>query len=96
VGHGVLVTEMLKKRRQRGQPVSDTGTDQGPASKIVTPGDHVRSRHGTEFLWALDAGEQHEVLERVFVSTFGVGVADVLEPLNLGRDCGQALELGRG
>ena len=41
-------------------------------------------------------GEQHEVLHRAFVGAAAVPVADVGEPLDLGRHAGQAVELGGG
>ena len=43
-----------------------------------------------------DAGEAHEILHRVFVGAAGVRVAEIGEPLDLGRHVGQPVELGGG
>src|SRR5579862_366750 len=51
--------------------------------------------HIAELLGPFDAGKQHKVLDRVFVSSLGGGIADILEPLGFGRNLGQALELSR-
>ena len=56
----------------------------------------MRAGHVAEFFRPLDAGKEHEVLDRVFVGAPGARVADILEPFDLGRHIGQALELGGG
>ena len=56
----------------------------------------VGARHGAEFFRANDAGKAHEILDSVFVDAPGVGVAEVGEPLDLGRHVGEAVELGGG
>ena len=96
VGHGVPVAEILKQRGQRCQPVPDGRTAQDPICKIIAPGDHMRARHRPEFFRSLDAGKQHEILDRIFIGATGAGVADVCEPLDLGRDISEPLELGGG
>ena len=53
----------------------------------------MRARHAAEFFRAENAGEAHEVLHRVFVGAAGVPVADVGEPLDLGRNVGQPVKL---
>jgi len=61
VGHGILVAEILKQRRQRGQPVPDGCADQGPVAKpvteIVAPGNDMCAGHVAEFFRPLDAGK---------------------------------------
>ena len=51
----------------------------------------VRNSSRTE-----NAGEAHEVLHCVFVGAAGVPIADVGEPLDLGRHVGEFLEFGGG
>ena len=43
-----------------------------------------------------DAGEAHEVLQRVLVGAPGALVAQVGEPLDFGRDVGELLKAGGG
>jgi hypothetical protein len=62
--------------------------------EIVAPGDHMRPCHGAEFVEPHDAGEAHEVVDRVFVSRPGMKVPDIGEPLELGGHIGQPVELG--
>jgi hypothetical protein len=52
----------------------------------------MRARHGAELLRPDDAGEAHEVADRVFVDAAGVGVAEIGEPLD--RDCPESGGIG--
>jgi hypothetical protein len=52
-------------------------------------------RYEPEFLRPLDAGKQHEVLDRVLVGALGVRIADILEPLDFRRNIGQTFEIRR-
>ena len=64
--------------------------------QLVAPGDDVRAGHGPKLLRPGDAGEPHEVADRVLVGAPGAAVGDVGKPFDLGRDLGQALKLGGG
>jgi alkylhydroperoxidase/carboxymuconolactone decarboxylase family protein YurZ len=77
---------------QRGQPVPDRRAAEPTAAQLVAPGDQMRAGHGAEFRRTENAGEAHEVLHRVFVRAAGVPVADVGEPLDLGRHVGEFLD----
>ena len=48
------------------------------------------------FLRTPDAGEAHEILDRVLIGAAGMGVAEVGEPFDLGRHVGEPVELGGG
>ena len=74
----------------------DRGTAKPAARQFVAPGDDVRTRHRPEFLRPANAGEAHEVTDCVFVDAAGVGIAEIGEPLDLGRHVGQSMELGGG
>ena len=64
--------------------------------QVVAPGDDVRPGDAAELLRLPDAGEAHEVGQRVLVGAPRGRAAEVGEPLQLGRHVGQALEgLGR-
>ena len=52
--------------------------------------------HGAEFLRLGDAGEPHEVADRVLVGTPCARVAKIGKPLDLGQHVRQAVELGGG
>jgi len=98
VGHGVPVAEILEQRRQRRQPVPDGRAAQLSAiiTELVAPGDDMRAGHVAEFLRLLDAGKQHEVLDRMFVGALGAGIADICEPFGLRGNIAQPLELRCG
>ena len=95
VGDGVLVAEILKKRRQRREAMPDRRSVQCPLSELIAPCDHVGWSNNPEFLWSLDTYEQHEVPNGVLIGSFRVQVADILKPLRFGRHVGQTLEVGR-
>jgi hypothetical protein len=65
-------------------------------AKSFAPGDDMRPRHKAEFFGSLDAGKEHEVLDRIRVGALGVWIADVLEPFGLGRHVGEFLKLAGG
>ena len=96
VGDGVLLAQIFEQRRERRQPVADRRAAEFAPAQLVAPGDEMRARHGAKFLRTPDAGEAHEVLHRVFVGAAGVGVAEIGEPLDLGRHVGEVLKLGGG
>ena len=65
-------------------------------ASVVAPGDDVRARHGAKLLRPHDAGEAHEIPHRVFVGAAGARVAEIGEPLDLGRHVGEPVKLGGG
>jgi hypothetical protein len=56
--------------------------------------DDVSTRHCPKLVRPTDASKLHEIAHCVFVSTARVLVADVGEPLDVGRHVGQAVEFG--
>ena len=97
VGDGVLVAEILEQRRQRGETVPDgraARIRRRSAREVVAPGDDVGAGHDAELLRARDAGEPHEVADRVLVGAPVFGLRILREPLDLGRHVGQPPELG--
>jgi hypothetical protein len=56
----------------------------------------MRPAHGAKCLRPANAGEAHEVVDRVLVGASGASVADVGEPFDLGRYLRQTLKLGGG
>ena len=96
MGDGVLLAEIFEQRGERREPVPDRAAAKPAPHQLVAPGDDVRARHGAKFLRPHDAGEAHEVLHRVFVGAPGVRVAEIGEPLDLGRHVGQPVKLGGG
>ena len=96
MGDGVLLAEIFEQRRERREPVPDRAAAKPAPRQVVAPGDDVRARHGAKFLRPADAGEPHEIPHRVFVGAPGARVAEIGEPLDLGRHVGQAVELGGG
>ena len=52
--------------------------------------------HGAEFFRPGNAGELHEIADRVLIRAPGAAIADIGEPLDLGRDVGQPVKLGGG
>jgi hypothetical protein len=77
------------------QPVPACGTFEPAALKVIAPGDDMRPGDNAEFLGANDAGEPHEVADGDLLNASGAKVGEVVEPLDLQRDVGEALELGR-
>ena len=96
VGDGVLLAEIFEQRGERREPVPDRAAAKPAPRQLVAPGDDVRARHGAKFLRPGDAGEAHEIPDRVFVGAARAGVAEIGEPLDLGRHVGQPVELGGG
>ena len=96
MGDGVLLAQIFEQRGERREPVPDRAAAKPAPHQLVAPGDDVRARHGAEFLRPHDAGEAHEILHRVFVGAAGVRVAEIGEPLDLGRHVGELVELGGG
>ena len=74
----------------------DRAAAQLAPSKIVAPGDDVRARHGAELVGPHDAGKAHKVPDRVLIGPPGLRVAQIGEPLDLGRHVGEMVELGGG
>ena len=94
MGDGVLVAQILEQRRQRREPVPDRAAAKPAPRQVVAPGDDVGARHRAKFLRPDDAGEAHEIPHRVFVSAAGARVAEIGEPLDLGRHVRQPMKLG--
>jgi hypothetical protein len=78
--------------------VPDCGAAELAAGKVVAPGDDMGTglRCGAEFFRPVDAGEAHEVADRVFVRSAGAPVADIGEPLDLGGHIREAVKRGGG
>ena len=96
VGDGILLAEIVEQRRERGEPVPDRAAAKPAVRELVAPGDDVRARHSSNFLRPGDAGESHEVADRILVGTLCARVAEIGEPLDLRRYVRQAVELGGG
>ena len=96
MGDSVLFAEILEQRGEGGQAMPNGHAAQGALHQVVAPGDDVGARDGAEFFWFDDAGETHEVLQRVFVGAARALVAEVGEPFDFGRNVGQVLELDGG
>jgi hypothetical protein len=77
-------------------PGKDTAAGKETVKEKRDRANNMRAGHDTEFFRPVDAGEAHEILNRVFVGAPGVGVGDVGEPFDLGRDIREALKLGGG
>jgi hypothetical protein len=71
VGDGVLLAEMLEQRGQRRKAVADGAAAERAARQVVAPSDDMRSGHGAEFFRPGDAGEAHEIADRVLISAPG-------------------------
>src|SRR3954469_25088690 len=93
---GVLLAQIFEQRGNRGEPVPDCAAAEPAPHQVVAPGDDVRARDDPEFLRPCDAGEAHEVLYRVLIDTARVRIAEIGEPLDLGRHVGEPVELGGG
>ena len=96
MGDGIALTQILEQRRQRRQAMPDGHAAQGALRQVVAPGDDVRAGHVAKLLRLHDAGEPHEILQRVFVGAPGALVAEVGEPLDFAGHVGQTLEVGGG
>ena len=96
MGDGVLVAEIFEQRCERRQPMPDGAAAKPTLGQLVAPRDDVRAGDSAEFLRPADAGEAHEVADGVFVGAAGAGVAEIGEPLDLGRHVRQPVKLGRG
>ena len=96
VGHGVAVAEVFEQGGQRREPVANGAAAQLAPHQVIAPGDDMRARHGAKFLRSRDAGELHEVGDRVLVGPARVAVGEVGKPLGLGRHVGQPVKLGGG
>ena len=96
MGDGVLLAQIFEQRGERREPVPDRAAAEPAPHQLVAPGDDVRARHGAKFFRPHDAGEAHEVLHRVFVGAPGLRIAEIGEPLDLGRHVGQPVKLGGG
>ncbi len=96
MGNGVFVAEIFEQRGERGQPVADRAAAKPAPHQVVAPGDDVGARHGAKFLRADDPGEAHEIPYPVFVGAAGARVAEIGEPLDLGRHVSELMKLGGG
>jgi hypothetical protein len=67
---------------------------QGPSG--TAHNNRERVRNGAASLGACDDSEAHKVTNRFFVGALGVGVGQIGEPFELGRDFGQPMKLGGG
>jgi hypothetical protein len=96
MGDGVLLAEILEQGGQCREAVPNRGAAELACDQVIAPGDHMGSGHGAEFLRPGDAGETHEILNGVLVGALRAGVADIGEPLDLGRHLRQPMEFGAG
>ena len=96
VGDGVFLAEILEQRGQRREAVPHRAAARASARQIVAPGDDVGAGHGAEFLRPIDAGEAHEIADRLFVGAAGVAVGEVGEPFDLGRNIGEPVKFRGG
>jgi hypothetical protein len=96
MGDGIFLAEIFEQRRQRCEPQPDRAAAKLAPHQFVTPGDDVGARHGAEFLRPDDAGEAHEIADRVFVGAASAGVTQIGESFDLGRHVGQPVKLGGG
>ena len=96
MGHGVFLAEIFEQRASAASRWRIGAAAQLAPHQVVAPGDDVRARHGPKFLRPRDAGELHEVGNRVLVSAARVPVGEVGEPFGLGRHVGEPVELGGG
>ena len=93
---GVLLTQIFEQRGERRQPVPDRAAAKPAPHQVVAPGDDVGPRHRAKLPRPGDASEAHEVADRVLVDAARVGIAEIGEPLDLGRHIGELMELGGG
>jgi len=93
VGDGIFLTEIFKQRRQRRVAMPDGGATELAPRQVVAPGNDMRPGYGAEFLRAGNASELHEVVDRVFIRPAGAPVAEIGEPLDLGRHVREAVKL---
>jgi hypothetical protein len=96
MGDGVLLAQIVEQRGHRCEPVADRAAAEAAPRELIAPGDDVRARNDAKFLRAADAGEAHEVADRGRVGAARARVAEVGEPLDLGRRVGELMELGGG
>jgi hypothetical protein len=95
MGDGVPVTEIFEQRRQSREAMPDRGAPELAPREVVAPGDDMRPGDRAEFFRPGDAGELHEVADRVLIGAPGATIADVGKPFDLGRDLGEAFERER-
>ena len=96
MGDGVPAAQIFEQRGQRREPVPDRAAAKPAPHELVAPGDDVRARDGAKFLRPDDAGEAYEILHRVLVGAPCLRIAQIGEPLDLGRHVGQPVELVGG
>ena len=79
VADGVLLAEIFEQRRQRREAMSNRGAALNvfAPAEVVAPGDDMRPGHGAEFFRPGDAGEPHEVTDRVLVGAPGAAIRDI-------------------
>src|SRR5580692_690019 len=56
----MTAAQAVEQRRQRREAMSDCGATLIALRETVAPSDHVRARHGAEFLRPQNASEAHE------------------------------------
>jgi hypothetical protein len=98
VADGILFAEIFKQRRQRREAVPHRGAALNvfAPAEVVAPGDDMRSGHRAEFFRPDNAGEPHEITDRVLIGAPGAAISDIGEPFDLRRHICQALKLGGG
>lgn len=89
MGDGVFFAKIIEQGGQRRQAMSNGAAATTSADQIVTPGDDVRPRHVSKLVRLHDAGELHEVLDRVFIGTPSALVSQVGKPFDFWLHLGQ-------
>ena len=75
--------------------MADRAAAEAALHQVVAPGDDVGTGHRAELSRSGDADKPHEVADGVLVGAPGARVAEIGEPLHLGRHVRQPVELGR-
>jgi hypothetical protein len=84
VGHCVVLTQIIKEGRERGEFTSDRRRRQFPPLYVLTPGDDVRAGDDPELFRAGDPDEGGEILDVLPIGPAGIGIGEIGEPLQFG------------
>jgi len=67
-----------------------------PRGEIVAPGDDMGTGYVAEFLRSNDTCKPHEILDRVFIGSPCVSIAEIGKPFDIWRHLGQSMKLSEG
>ena len=73
--------------------MTDGRAIQFPVFQIIPPGNNVRARNFPKLMRPLDAGELHEILQRISIGTPRLRIIDVGKPFDFRRHLGQATKV---